>query len=224
MRARISPRARRRGSPNRPMPDLFFERHLPHLPDSMFALVADLESYPRFLPNCSAMKVWREPRLAPHEKLESRVEGEDLSGRRKGKCRGRTSRKQRTYCTQRRQLPQLAVLFSQPSRTGYADRRSEIAGLRRQGRYLFDRVANSRSAAQRKLLQGGPKEALELYAAAGACANDNAKLRYNVLRRYRQVRFDGLNSRGDVISHARPRRAPCLWASVDSSVSSCDRS
>jgi coenzyme Q-binding protein COQ10 len=51
------------------MPDLYFERRLPHLPDSVFALVADLESYPRFVPNCSAMQVWSEPRMAANEKL-----------------------------------------------------------------------------------------------------------------------------------------------------------
>ncbi|WP_417308782.1 type II toxin-antitoxin system RatA family toxin [Devosia sp.] len=39
------------------MPDLFLERHVPHLPKSMFELVADLESYPRFVPNCKAMDV-----------------------------------------------------------------------------------------------------------------------------------------------------------------------
>lgn len=39
------------------MPDLFFERHVPHLPERMYALVSDLESYPRFIPNCSAMDV-----------------------------------------------------------------------------------------------------------------------------------------------------------------------
>jgi coenzyme Q-binding protein COQ10 len=42
------------------MPDLFFERHVPHLPDRMFALVADLENYPRFIPNCKAMDVTRD--------------------------------------------------------------------------------------------------------------------------------------------------------------------
>ncbi len=42
------------------MPDLFFERHVPHLPDRMFDLVGDLEDYPRFLPNVSAMEVKRD--------------------------------------------------------------------------------------------------------------------------------------------------------------------
>lgn len=42
------------------MPDLFFERHVPHLPDRMYALVADLERYPKFIPNCSAMDVKRD--------------------------------------------------------------------------------------------------------------------------------------------------------------------
>jgi coenzyme Q-binding protein COQ10 len=35
----------------------YFEHHVPHLPDRMFALVADLEAYPRFIPNCRAMSV-----------------------------------------------------------------------------------------------------------------------------------------------------------------------
>ncbi len=39
------------------MPDLFLERHSPHLPQRMFDLVSDLESYPRFVPNCKAMEV-----------------------------------------------------------------------------------------------------------------------------------------------------------------------
>jgi coenzyme Q-binding protein COQ10 len=39
------------------MPDLFFERHMPHLPRAMFDLVSDLQAYPRFVPNCKAMDV-----------------------------------------------------------------------------------------------------------------------------------------------------------------------
>jgi len=39
------------------MPDLFFERHVPHLPERMFDLVGDLEDYPRFLPNVKGMDV-----------------------------------------------------------------------------------------------------------------------------------------------------------------------
>ena len=42
------------------MTDLFFERHVPHVPDRMFALVGDLERYPEFLPNVSAMDVKRD--------------------------------------------------------------------------------------------------------------------------------------------------------------------
>ena len=38
------------------MPDLFLERHMPHLPKAMFDLVSDLESYPLH-PNCKAMDV-----------------------------------------------------------------------------------------------------------------------------------------------------------------------
>ena len=43
------------------MPNLFFERHVPHLPVRMFELVADLSDYPRFLPNCKAMAVRADP-------------------------------------------------------------------------------------------------------------------------------------------------------------------
>lgn len=39
------------------MRHLSFERHVPHPPEAMFDLVADLETYPRFLPNCTAMSV-----------------------------------------------------------------------------------------------------------------------------------------------------------------------
>jgi coenzyme Q-binding protein COQ10 len=42
------------------MPDLFFERHVPHVLDRMFDLVNDLEDYPRFLPNISGMEVKRD--------------------------------------------------------------------------------------------------------------------------------------------------------------------
>jgi coenzyme Q-binding protein COQ10 len=42
------------------MPDLFFERHVPHVPERMFDLVNDLEDYPRFLPNISGMDVKRD--------------------------------------------------------------------------------------------------------------------------------------------------------------------
>ena len=39
------------------MPKLDFDRHVAYAPDRMFALVADLKSYPRFVPNCRAMEV-----------------------------------------------------------------------------------------------------------------------------------------------------------------------
>jgi coenzyme Q-binding protein COQ10 len=42
------------------MPDLFFERHVPHLPERMFDLVNDLDDYPRFLPNVRDMQVKRD--------------------------------------------------------------------------------------------------------------------------------------------------------------------
>ena len=42
------------------MPDLFFERHVPHLPERMYSLVNDLEDYPRFIPNVKDMVVKRD--------------------------------------------------------------------------------------------------------------------------------------------------------------------
>ena len=42
------------------MPDLFLERHVPHLADRMFDLVSDLPSYPRCIPNCKDMQVKRD--------------------------------------------------------------------------------------------------------------------------------------------------------------------
>jgi coenzyme Q-binding protein COQ10 len=39
----------------------FFERHVPHLPQRMFEIVADLGDYPRFIPNCKAMDVRMDP-------------------------------------------------------------------------------------------------------------------------------------------------------------------
>jgi coenzyme Q-binding protein COQ10 len=42
------------------MPDLFLERHVPHLIDRMFDLVNDLASYPDFVPNCKDMQVKRD--------------------------------------------------------------------------------------------------------------------------------------------------------------------
>lgn len=38
-----------------------FDRHVPHLPQAMFDIVADLETYPRFIPNCRAMEVRPDP-------------------------------------------------------------------------------------------------------------------------------------------------------------------
>jgi coenzyme Q-binding protein COQ10 len=42
------------------MPDLFLERHVPHVPGRMFDLVSDLDRYPRFVPNCKDMQVKRD--------------------------------------------------------------------------------------------------------------------------------------------------------------------
>ena len=39
----------------------FFERHVPHLPARMYEIVADLGDYPRFIPNCKAMEVRKDP-------------------------------------------------------------------------------------------------------------------------------------------------------------------
>ncbi|GLQ09590.1 ubiquinone-binding protein [Devosia yakushimensis] len=39
----------------------FFERHVPHLPRRMYDIVADLSDYPRFIPNCKAMEVRKDP-------------------------------------------------------------------------------------------------------------------------------------------------------------------
>jgi len=43
------------------MPQLKFERHVPYSPAQMLGLVADLASYPRFVPNCSDMELRAEP-------------------------------------------------------------------------------------------------------------------------------------------------------------------
>lgn len=39
----------------------FFERHVPHLPQRMFEIVADLSDYPRFIPNVKAMDLRPDP-------------------------------------------------------------------------------------------------------------------------------------------------------------------
>lgn len=42
----------------------YFERHVPHLPERMYSIVAGLEDYPRFIPNCQAMQVRPDPAAA----------------------------------------------------------------------------------------------------------------------------------------------------------------
>ncbi len=42
------------------MPELSLERHVPHAPERMYALVNGLEDYPRFVPNCRDMRVQRD--------------------------------------------------------------------------------------------------------------------------------------------------------------------
>jgi coenzyme Q-binding protein COQ10 len=44
------------------MPKLDFDRHVGFAPERMFELVADLQSYPRFIPNCRSMEVRRDAR------------------------------------------------------------------------------------------------------------------------------------------------------------------
>ncbi|MDR3470862.1 MAG: type II toxin-antitoxin system RatA family toxin [Devosia sp.] len=39
------------------MPELEFDRHVAHSPAQMLALVADMASYPRFIPNCRSMEL-----------------------------------------------------------------------------------------------------------------------------------------------------------------------
>lgn len=39
----------------------FYDRHVPHLPQRMYEIVADLNDYPRFIPNCAAMNVRPDP-------------------------------------------------------------------------------------------------------------------------------------------------------------------
>lgn len=43
------------------MPQLSFERHVRHSPAEMLSLVADVTSYPGFVPNCTAMSVRDKP-------------------------------------------------------------------------------------------------------------------------------------------------------------------
>lgn len=39
------------------MPQLKFNRRVPHTPEQMLALVADVANYPKFVPNCTGMEV-----------------------------------------------------------------------------------------------------------------------------------------------------------------------
>lgn len=51
----------------------FFERHVPHLPQRMFEIVADLNDYPRFIPNCKAMEVRQDPAAGDANVLLARM-------------------------------------------------------------------------------------------------------------------------------------------------------
>lgn len=39
----------------------YYDLHVPHLPEHMFDIVADMEAYPRFIPNCRAMSLKPDP-------------------------------------------------------------------------------------------------------------------------------------------------------------------
>ncbi|RDE08637.1 type II toxin-antitoxin system RatA family toxin [Pelagibacterium lacus] len=49
-----------------------FERHVPHSADEMLALVADVETYPDFIPHCERMDVRRSP-SAPQTRFDARM-------------------------------------------------------------------------------------------------------------------------------------------------------
>lgn len=49
-----------------------FERHVPHAPAQMLALVADVDSYPRFIPHCERMDVTRD-RDRPETRFRARM-------------------------------------------------------------------------------------------------------------------------------------------------------
>ncbi|MDB5530227.1 MAG: type toxin-antitoxin system RatA family toxin [Devosia sp.] len=51
----------------------FFEHHVPHMPQRMFDTVADLEDYPRFVPNCKAMEVRPDPAAAAADTVLARM-------------------------------------------------------------------------------------------------------------------------------------------------------
>ncbi len=51
----------------------FFEQHVLHLPQHMFDIVADLGNYPRFIPNCKAMEVRRDPAAGEANVLLARM-------------------------------------------------------------------------------------------------------------------------------------------------------
>ncbi|MCB9993810.1 MAG: type II toxin-antitoxin system RatA family toxin [Hyphomicrobiaceae bacterium] len=49
------------------MTQISFSRHVPFTPDQMLELVARVEDYPDFVPNCADMQVTRSPALAENE-------------------------------------------------------------------------------------------------------------------------------------------------------------
>lgn len=48
------------------------ERHVPHSPAQMLALVADVDTYPKFIPHCERMDVRRDA-ARPNEKFDARM-------------------------------------------------------------------------------------------------------------------------------------------------------
>lgn len=55
------------------MQRLTFTRHVPHSPKQMLDLVADVERYPDFVPNCTGMEVRRAPE-APADRYDARMQ------------------------------------------------------------------------------------------------------------------------------------------------------
>jgi len=54
------------------MKRISFTRHVPFAPERMLELVADVERYPEFVPNCTRMDVDRDP-VAPESRYDARM-------------------------------------------------------------------------------------------------------------------------------------------------------
>ena len=55
------------------MPSFHSTRRVAHTPENMFALVADVERYPQFVPLCKGLRVLRRERHGEHETLTARM-------------------------------------------------------------------------------------------------------------------------------------------------------